>query len=732
MAETIPNSDTLSSALLASKSILARLLASENIVVEHQPVETAMFNVEDRVLTLPMWKDMTNELYDMLVGHEVAHALYTPAGSGPLFEAVDAVDRGVGRKAEAKDCLNIVEDARIERLMKDRFPGLIRDFADGYKTLHQQGIFAIEGDVADMNLADRINVHFKIGHLLTVPFDESEQDLVDRITAADSWDDVVDCSRELFDRMGESVAQSSNDDMAAPAPGGSGDNDEASEDAPGTDGDDRSEESLASGDETAEADATDASGNATGDDGSTEFDSNESTKQPNAAGKGAGENGDMPSSIRTAGAMDKAMKDMADMRGRPRHYLSIGKLDVDAVILRSAEVESVIDSHRQWERFDHEVQDILRNVNGIASNMAKRFEMKQAAKVARRAAVAKTGVLDTVRMMSYKFNDDIFRRNTILPKGKNHGMVMMIDWSGSMSDFMSDTLKQAMYMAAFCRKIGIPFAVYGFSSRGLSGFSSYGTPPANTPMLNKRKHRGEMPLPGDFSLIELVTSDQRQGDFKIGMRNMARMVLSFRDGYRGRNYPALPVQLHLGSTPLNHAIVATREIADRMRARGVEILNLVFLTDGCSNTGPSGYRFDADGQLVSCWESTAVLVSKSKRNFVIDGRVRSETTKLLDWLRDETNARVIGFYLTKSHWFADDKAGEQFTKERFAESEEPGYDNYFVLNPTGARRGADAYDKLDDDASARKAATAFIKQAKALQADKNLMNQFAELVAQSH
>ena len=60
------------------KSQLAKLLATEDLVVEHKQVETASFNVETRVLVLPLWEKATNSVYDMLVGHEVGHALFTP------------------------------------------------------------------------------------------------------------------------------------------------------------------------------------------------------------------------------------------------------------------------------------------------------------------------------------------------------------------------------------------------------------------------------------------------------------------------------------------------------------------------------------------------------------------------------------------------------------------------------------------------------------------------------
>ena len=60
------------------KGNLARLLATENLVVEHKQTPTAYFNVDTRVLVLPKWDKASDVVYDMLVGHEVGHALFTP------------------------------------------------------------------------------------------------------------------------------------------------------------------------------------------------------------------------------------------------------------------------------------------------------------------------------------------------------------------------------------------------------------------------------------------------------------------------------------------------------------------------------------------------------------------------------------------------------------------------------------------------------------------------------
>ena len=79
------------------KSQLAKLLATEDLVVENRNVRTAQFNVDTRVLTLPMWKRASNSVYDMLVGHEVGHALFTPNVNPP--------------KSVSHQFLNVTEDA---------------------------------------------------------------------------------------------------------------------------------------------------------------------------------------------------------------------------------------------------------------------------------------------------------------------------------------------------------------------------------------------------------------------------------------------------------------------------------------------------------------------------------------------------------------------------------------------------------------------------------------------
>ena len=153
----------------AAKDTFAKLLATENLTVVHDPsARTASFCTQTRVLTLPVWQEMSGDLYDMLCAHEVGHALYTPADAATVDQSHAAVDADAGVDvAVIHDYLNVVEDIRIDRLMKDTFPGLRRPYAEAGKYLFDKDFFGVKSakpeEVAALQLLDRLNLHFKSG-----------------------------------------------------------------------------------------------------------------------------------------------------------------------------------------------------------------------------------------------------------------------------------------------------------------------------------------------------------------------------------------------------------------------------------------------------------------------------------------------------------------------------------------------------------------------------------------
>ena len=140
-----------------SQSTLAKLLAKENIEIQHGNFTTAWFDVENRVLGLPMWKDRGKDVYDLLVGHEVGHALFTPADG--WHESTTEIP-GIPRSY-----VNVVEDVRIEKLVQRIYPGLVSSFKRGYKVLNDENFFGLDEDailmgvdVRKLNLVDKINI----------------------------------------------------------------------------------------------------------------------------------------------------------------------------------------------------------------------------------------------------------------------------------------------------------------------------------------------------------------------------------------------------------------------------------------------------------------------------------------------------------------------------------------------------------------------------------------------
>ena len=109
--------------LLDSKSILAKLMATENIHIEQRNVQTASFDVKNRILTVPILdSNISGFQYDLFMGHEVGHALYTPL-EGMLKAKTEKINRSLA---------NILEDVRIEKKIKYKYPGLRTSFVKAY------------------------------------------------------------------------------------------------------------------------------------------------------------------------------------------------------------------------------------------------------------------------------------------------------------------------------------------------------------------------------------------------------------------------------------------------------------------------------------------------------------------------------------------------------------------------------------------------------------------------
>jgi hypothetical protein len=223
--------------MLNQKSVLARLLANENITVDQGNHQTAFFDVEKRELGLPLWKDMSKDLYDLLVGHEVGHALETPVDF-PEQIAVLKIPHSY---------LNIVEDIRIEKKILAKYPGLVANFKRGYKEMFfDRDLFEIAGkDLGDLMFMDRLNIKAKGRDQVDVPFSAEEMPYFQKAMAVDTFEDVIRVCIELVAwlKAQKKTETQSKDGSAAP-----GQNDDQQ------DGSEEQDEMQMSGEEEGKAD----------------------------------------------------------------------------------------------------------------------------------------------------------------------------------------------------------------------------------------------------------------------------------------------------------------------------------------------------------------------------------------------------------------------------------------------------------------------------------------------
>ena len=544
------------------KGNLARLLATENLIVEHRKTPTAMFDVERRVLTLPMWDKASGTVYDMLVGHEVGHALFTP--NEDWRGAVDC----------PKDFVNVIEDARIEKLMKRKFPGLRKSFAGGYKELNDLDFFDIaDQDISKFSLIDRINLHFKIGASALIPFSIEEKVFVARTDVAETFEEVLQIALDVynFSNQTEQVAE-----MPAPQ------NPEEGE----TESNDVEETEQQPEEQQQEPQQMPQSQQPQGD-----FEDEEELEEEEVEGPGGGETSE------TQSAFDNAAEKLSTSHGRNPIYVEIPEaIDLDSIIVDWTTLHDWIDLNasnpENYEFVDSKYYEFRKQSQKEVNYLVKEFECRKSADAYARAGQSKTGVLDTSKLHTYRYNEDLFKKVTVLPDGKNHGLLFILDWSGSMSNEIVSTVKQVLNLTAFCKKVQIPFEVYAFTNewvaakRAMAGetdYMSYDHPGVekNVVYINKEY----------FHMMNFISSRSNAREYERQCKNLWREAFTYR--YCVKYSSTFGVGL--SGTPLNEAIVCLNYIIPEFKKKNdLQKVNVCILSDGESCAAAYGHEMYLD------------------------------------------------------------------------------------------------------------------------------------------
>ena len=697
------------------KSQLAKLLATEDLVVENKNVETACFNVHTRVLTLPNWDKAGNEIYDMLVAHEVGHALYTP-------------DRDWIKDYKIPpQFVNVVEDVRIEKMMKRRYAGISKTFYKGYNVLADEDFFGVEcEDVSKMNLADRVNLHFKIGNFVDIPFGgDVEMPIVRMIEGCEDFDDVLIAAQTLYKYCQDQMNTETKTDM------------DSLESQSSDSSEEQSDNSMEQQQQPGESeDSTD-----------TEQEIEHVAEQETENVRQGGETNLEPK-VDTMDSLQDAIKKLASMDGFENVYVELPKVNLDDIIVPNNEIHERCDE--LWDNphdpylfvyVDSEFMKFKKSAQKEVNYLVKEFECRKSANSYARATTSRTGVLDCSKLHTYKYNEDLFKKVTTLADGKDHGLIFILDWSGSMADVMVDTIKQLSNLVWFCKKVSIPFEVYAFTNE-YPLISDDGEELFRK--LSYEKKDGLMQVGEQFSLMNILSHKVNSKTLEKQLKNMFRLAQYITFGGRY----SIPAGMGLSGTPLNETMIALHQIIPQFKKNTkVQKVQCVVLSDG------EGYGLIYHREIQRPWEHEPSIGlgrvngncflrdRKTGNNYSLNSLWDDYTDILIQNLRDnfiDTNfigirvlqSRDVNSFICRYTYKCCElrtKIQNRWKKQRSFSIKNSGYHSYIALSATTLANESE-FD-VSEDASKTQIKKSFMKSLKGKKMNKKILNEFVALIA---
>ena len=686
-----------------SLSIFARGLAAENLSFSFDAnAETAMFDVKNRHLVMPIW-DVSETVQTMLIAHEISHALWTPHARSEELLA-EAEKQGYN-KTILHRIANVVEDVRIEKLMKQKYPGTRRDFYLGYKEIVDRDLFKLKQlDWTKADLVQRMNAHHKFGvpGFLSITLSDAEQRIADAIDRVTTFDQTIAVAKILYDHP----------DMA-----------------------DKIKEAI----------------------------------EKMTTGAAEGESDSIPGDMGGSLGKKNGAKYVQDS-------ITISPLsNIEDQIITTATMLEQYEKYADLSRNPLNLNDyrkFVRESDAFVRQLVAQFERKKAADEIRRERPKQTGMLNLDRLHQYRTHDDIFLSKIVKQEGKNHGIVFLIDCSGSMDSVFGDCLLQVLQLVWFCEKAKIPFEVFGFTDcyhpdhreqqeKALKeyreknpedvrdeGFTFF----RQGQLLNGKKNSV---ITHDTKLIQFATSQDsaEKREQLLAYLYESCVMLTRKKEFR------------YGGTPTVEAVLMVSQFMQKwVTGNNIQIPTLMVVTDGC----PNGVWLK-ETQVQSNYSSTEshnIIVNNEIFNTVLKVNLNDYPgldlsnaimSTLLDSLRVSLNARCVGMYVGartfSEHLFAaycltrrereDGVAfrGTDFSKTaRFAAAKEqytdgalllpeclfPGYDAYFLVKTPKIVKDEDA---IADSGTYTRIKNTFIRTMTKRGASRVFLSRYVDIVA---
>ena len=687
---------------IESKSQLAKLFATENLSVEHNNVKTASFDLENRIVTLPIFKKPQGDVYDMLTAHECSHALHTPLKAWSKLE-----------DPKYRAYVNVIEDTRIDKLIQKKYPGIVRNYINAFDVLMKQNFFGLKDKNVntDLMLIDKINMYYKSSKKLNIKFSKEEQVWVDKIDNIKTFTDVLKIAKELYGWQEKQLDQLSK--------------------LPDFDNHPLAKNYKLDKNGKSTIKVTVQTESDSNKDGSKPEDKKDGTTStvgnPNGFG-GQDVKVDQGLTCITDQNFEASKDQLLDKTKNYRYATLPEPIFKNAFVTNEQFLKDMKANNHQYftdkmntpenkneyiKFYNWIKQDCLKfkkDSSKTVMYLVKEFEMKKAATAYKRATVDKTGVIDPLKLKNYKFSDDIFKRLTILPNSKNHGMIILLDWSGSMCDIITKTVHQLCNLVWFCQKINIPFEVYLFKDLSDSNKDKIET---------FKKKNGDM-FPDKAILVNVASHKLKKTVLHESLQYLYQMAFYFNRSYtysidsKFEGY-VIPIsqEYHLTSTPLNEALVMCNKLIPLFQSKyKVEKLSFITLTDGEANSEMAEYNFDNSrpyNKQLRGYRAQTIIKDGNKRytttitetDRIANSRM-SLTASLLKMIKEKYNVTTIGFYLSKrvnKNSFEQfipasiykngqyqginpnfEKYRKQFLRDKVIEISRAGYDSYYVVN----------------------------------------------------
>lgn len=631
---------------LNQKSILAKLLAKENIEVVPCSRSTASFDVARRVLYIPIWKDMSKDLYDLLMGHEVGHALFTP-------------EEGMHEYVANRDdypfpfsYINIIEDIRIERKVLDLYVGLKRPFTKAYQELLDRDFFGItKRPVHTLGFMDRLNLKSKARDLIDVPFTDEEAPYIKLAYSAETFEDVLDVCKKIAEFLKEKKEQQEKENAIEEFMEEDNDSSESGDAAHG----DMALEEDSSAESSEENSSSQSEDNSSIDHDSPEsarsfIDDPDQAKQDEDSSDQAS---DQDSAQVDSDQVDSYSDDdtitdenfrnneadLVDKDNSDRRRVVCGALPKSIAMSAYIKWQDALDQRKACWADSDIPKEILENVKAdytefasqtkkAVSVLVREFDMRKSAQQNLRTKVSKLGKLDVSKLANYKFTDDLFLRNSVIPNAKSHGMIILMDFSGSMGGVIKNVIDQAIVLASFCRKANIPFEVFSFTTTSI-----YDRDKAlDTREALKACSAEDMIDISSLHLVNQLSSSMSKVQFADAIRMLYYSFHISSHVYR------VPYDT-LGGTPTVEALQVMEHIIANFKTKnGLEKTSFVLVSDGeASNPCLTRARFS--------WARPTIIVSNTAIKYKFGYNSASSQEQIIKALSKRYKLDTICYYI---------------------------------------------------------------------------------------